>query len=137
MALRRTYSEDDRAVALAAYAVNENNLDRTAKFTGIPRNTIRRWVDGEVINAPTVALATVKKGVMADECERLAWKLLGGMDDQQKIDDAALNTLSVSFGTLVDKMRLLRGESTQSVDVSDARDTLRAKLASVLPAPNE
>ena len=68
MALRRTYSEDERAVALAAYTAHENNLDRTAKFTGIPRNTIRRWVDGEVINAPTVALATVKKGVMADEC---------------------------------------------------------------------
>ena len=135
MAARRQYTEEDRAVALAAYAANENNLERTAKFCGIARNTLRRWVNGEVVNAPTVALATVKKDQIADECERLAWKLLAGIDDEEKIAGTPVNLLSVAFGTMIDKMRLLRGESTQTVDVNDQRAALHEKwIAFVAPA---
>ena len=136
MSMHSKYTEEQKAVALAYYAATGNNLTRTAKDCKLPKQTLHNWVNGGAVNATISRKSDIKKGVMADECERLAWKLLGGMDNELKVEEAALNTLSVAFGTLVDKMRLLRGESTQSVDVSDARDTLRAKLAAVLPVAN-
>ena len=127
MSLQAKYTEEQKAVALAYYAATGNNLTRTAKDCKLPKQTLHNWVNGGAVNATISRKSDIKKGVMADECERLAWKLLGGMDDQQKIDEAALNTLSVSFGTLIDKMRLLRGESTQTFNVNDNRTALLEK----------
>lgn len=114
MALRRNYSEDDRAVALAAYAANESNLDRTAKFTGIPRNTIRNWVNGGAINADTIQLSTVKKGLLADRLETVAHLLVDCIPD--KIAEASLQMVATSLGIAVDKMQLLRNKPTTITD---------------------
>jgi hypothetical protein len=43
---RRRYSDEDRAVALAALAANGNNLRRTARQLGIPRASLLAWRNG-------------------------------------------------------------------------------------------
>ena len=129
MTLQAKYTEEQRAVALAYHAASGSNLTKTAKDCKIPKSTLHRWLGGAGVNDAVFRKRDIKKGVMADECERLAWKLLGGLDDDRKIEEAAVNTLSVAFGTLVDKMRLLRGESTQTVNVNDNRTALLEKWA--------
>lgn len=133
MSLQAKYTEDQKAVALAYYSATGNNLTKTAKDCQIPKQTLHNWVNGGAVNQAVSQKSDLKKGSMADECERLAWKLLGGIDNDAKIEEAAVNTLSVSFGTLVDKMRLLRGESTQTVNVNDHRTALLEKWAAFAP----
>ena len=138
MSMHSKYTEEQKAVALAYYAATGNNLTRTAKDCKLPKQTLHNWVNGGAVNATISRKSDIKKGVMADECERLAWKLLGGMDNELKVEEAALNTLSVAFGTLVDKMRLLRGESTQTLDVNDNRAALLEKWSAfVADSPAE
>ena len=122
MSLQAKYTEEQKAVALAYYAACGENLAKAAHDCKIPRTTLQNWVNGGAVNGAVAEKSAQKKGDMADACEALAWKLLGGMDDEAKIEAAALNTLSVSFGTLIDKMRLLRDQSTQNLNVSDLSD---------------
>ena len=129
----RKYTEEERAVALAAFAANENNFERTAKFTGIPRNTIRRWVNGEGINAPTVANATLKKGLLADQLEQIAEQLL--KDAWVKREEATFPQLMTGLGISIDKMQLLRNKPTEIP--GDNKQTIRieyADAASAAPA---
>ena len=132
----RKYTEEERAVALAAFAANENNFERTAKFTGIPRNTIRRWVNGEGVNAPTVANATLKKGLLADRLEQMAHLLLGCVPD--KLSDASLQMVATSIGIAVDKMQLLRSKPTEIIEDASLTDERRAaRIAEILQSARD
>jgi hypothetical protein len=69
-----------------------------------------------------------KERDLATKCEELAWKLAEAIPD--KIPDAKLGHTATSFGILVDKMRLLRDESTV---ITDNR-TQVSQLVAVLSA---
>jgi len=113
-----TYSDAERAQALAALAANDGNLKRTSRQLLIPPRTLRRWRDdpgggGEI--AP-------QKKALADSLEALAWQLIEWMPDA--IPTANLTALATSFGILVDKMRLLRADGP-----SEAEERLRQEIA--------
>ena len=83
----RQYSDDERTKALAAYKANANNLNRTSVQLGIPRNTLRRWVEG-TSHPEAVANATLKKEPLADRLENLAHLLLDDMHEKDRRDGA-------------------------------------------------
>lgn len=108
MPTRREYTEEDKATALAALAANNGDVKATADQIGMPRRTLHNWSRG--INAPTDdGLVPQKKGHLADACEEIAWKLLESL--QGKIGKATLSQAATSFGIMVDKAKILRGES--------------------------
>lgn len=112
------YSEDKKAETLALLAANGGKLRETAKQAGVPYPTLQKWANVEA--KPEVAQkVTTKKASMADEAERVAKLLLGDMASTEKRKAAPLSSLAMAFGVTVDKMRLLRGESTATVEVRD------------------
>lgn len=108
----RGFTEDDKAAALAALAANAGNVSKTARDLGIPRTTLSRWSNGERITDGVTAKAHVKKSALADELENVARALVGAMP--AKIAAATLQQVATSLGITIDKMQVLRGESTDN-----------------------
>lgn len=126
-----SYSDEQKAVALAALEANGGNIDRTAKFCKIDRRTIRRWASGENINEDVSRNAHEKKEALADRLEALAHRLVDSIDED-KIGDASLQMVATSLGIAVDKMRLLREQPTQITDDTGLTEEKRSERVMAL-----
>jgi len=105
---RRSYSDADKATALAALDANGGNVKRTASQLNIPHKTLDDWAHGRKLHPAVAELRTVKKGALADKFENLAHHLLDAMPE--KIQKATLSQCAVTAGIAVDKAKILRGE---------------------------
>jgi transposase-like protein len=109
IAMRRHYTDEQRAEALAALAANGGNIKLTAAQLGIPRMTLADWANGACCEAVT-ELRHQKKQDLADALEALAYKLVEAAAG--KIADAPLQACATAAGIAVDKMLLLRNQPT-------------------------
>jgi transposase-like protein len=107
--VQRSYTDDERQLAVAAVAANGGNVYRTALQQGIPVRTLDNWVKG--LRHPELSQTVQeKKDALADRLEQIVSLLAEGLDDPDKIADAPLNVIATSLGITIDKIRLLRGE---------------------------
>lgn len=105
----RTYSPEQRSAVLDVLKSNGGNVLATANQTGVPQPTVRAWARGwRCANALT--LYEEKGGDLAQAAEQIAWHIAGIIPD--RVHEAPLNQLAVSFGIMVDKMRILRDQPT-------------------------
>ena len=112
---RRHYTEADKAKTLSALKANGGNLDRTARETKVPRNTIRLWA-----KAPDRAAPAEVRQEKDDELEasltRIATRYAAALDADDTValilakNPAALASV---LGVAIDKLRLLQGKPTQ------------------------
>lgn len=110
---KRSYTDDERAMALAMLAANGGNTKRTSRDTAIPESTLRCWRDGER-HPEARAASLAMTGSLADAFENLARRCLAAVTDA-KLAEADLLDLMRCSGISVDKMRLLRDEPTAVV----------------------
>ena len=122
------YSEEQKGEVLALLDANDGNLKKTRRdidWDHVPsRSTIRRWDESaqRPKGEPDRAVAKSrhrKKGELADRLQDIAWNLARHIDSKEKIDSATVSQLTTAFGTVVDKMRLLREEATE---INEQRD---------------
>lgn len=123
---RRRYTDADRASALAALDANEGNIRKTARDTGISASTITGWRDTRTLEGTEVRAQ--KKAELADKLEDVAHKLVDALPS--KLSEANLQQVATSLGITIDKLRLLREESTaiEEVRTSDAKQRLVDRL---------
>jgi transposase-like protein len=137
MRTRRRYTESQKAEALAFLVANGNNVKGTARQCGIPERTLAFWrdedprmkaqdetqkaEDAEKLGANakrlpglTVAeLRALKKDDLASAYEDVAWMGITKLREGRLIEESNnLVAVSTATATSVDKMRLLKGEST-------------------------
>ncbi len=74
-----------------------------------------------MIGGREVTVLQVKKQQLLDLVDSAALKLLLALDDPKRIEKATVQQLSVAFGVLIDKARLLRGEPTAIYRHEDVR----------------
>jgi transposase-like protein len=125
---KRSYSEADKASALALLRSNAGNVKGTARQLNMPISTLRRWADGEHVNEGVAEKYHEKKRDLADVFEDIA----------RTYAEQALGSVATSKGkdaviaaaTALDKLRLLRGEATDISEVrsSDAKRELADRL---------
>ena len=128
---RRSYSDEERANALAALDANDGDVSRTARQLGVPRKTLEDWAKGHV--HPAVAeVRQEKKGTLADAIEGVAWKLLDALPG--KVPDADLRQTATALGIAIDKMRLLREQPTSITSDGLSDDERAARVAELLDA---
>ncbi len=123
----KAYSEDDRATALAFLEANKGNLSKTARQTGISRNTIRYWSSGGAINDKTVESSTHKKGDLAGLWEREAEAALEQATGIRSAGDANYRDLITAAAIATDKARTLRG----TITIGEAQELLAEILTSI------
>jgi transposase-like protein len=142
MKARRSYSDEQKAEALAGLDANAGNVARTARQLSLPRKTLDQWAKGRV--HPDVAnLRQGKKEALADRLEALALRLADAMPG--KIAGASLIQLAVAVGIVIDKMLLLRATAshvggTEALTDQERLDRLRelaerARRRSGVPDP--
>lgn len=139
MGKRRRYSDDERANAVAAVAANGGNINGTAAKLGVPEKTLENWVKS-VVHPESAIVGEQKKPLLADQFESIATKLVGIAD--RKAEDLNAKDAMIAAGVAVDKMRLLRGQSTAITEIdftiltNDQLDNIdRAYSESVGSAP--
>jgi hypothetical protein len=123
------YSDEQKAVALAALQANGGDFKKTAKFCRLPERSIRRWAAGENVPDGIDKNVTHKKEALADKLERLACKLADAAFE--KSEDANLQSCATSMAIAIDKMQLLREKPTAINAQYDSPEARMERLSAI------
>jgi len=145
----KTYSEDEKAAALAVYVAEGRNLSATKRATGIPRKTLAYWIQSAARETETpvetVELRQQKKSELASAYLGLAREAAEAL--RKKLPEMSGKDLAIAIGILTDKVQLLTGDVTQRTEITspaeqeERLERLRAKYgkgrAYTVPDPAE
>jgi transposase len=115
---RRSYSDDDKAAALAALAANGDNVNRTARQLGLSESTLRGWKNRRGTPDEIASLRDQKKGDLASSLEVIAHEIVGIIPG--KLGEANLRELATALGIVIDKRQLLIGAPTDRTETTTA-----------------
>lgn len=124
---KRIYSDEDKAAVFIALEVNQGNIARTSRDTGIPQSTVRDWKgEWETEGVPEAlrAQATESADEFVSVMKRLRMRAAQLMEGN--LHEAKPNQLAVILGILDDKIRLADGLATS-----------RSETVHALPSPEE
>lgn len=122
---KRSYSDKEKAVALAMVEAAGGNIARAAAHTGIPERTLNGWTRGDGVHPEVVEIRDGKKRDLADAFEAICVKALGltstGLDELQAAletapDEKIAEIVRTAVGAAKvsgEMMQLLRGDPTQ------------------------
>ena len=105
---KRTYSDTEKATALAMLDANGGNLSRTQRETSVPRSTLREWRDGRH-HGEVADIRQEKRVELADLLEEKVLAMLGGIT-KAKIQKTGVKDLMTAVGIGTDKILALRGQ---------------------------
>jgi len=106
---RRTYTDREKAVVYAELQVNEGNVKRTARNTGIDASAVRRWKmewEANVVPQSIIAEVELVASDFISDAVRFRGKLLQKLE--QVLDSgerATIPQLTTGIGILSDKIR--------------------------------
>ena len=106
---KRTYSDTEKATALAMLDANGGNLSRTQRETSVPRSTLREWRDGRHHDDVT-NIRQEKRVELAGLLEEKVFAMLGGIT-KAKIQKTGVKDLMTAVGIGTDKILALRGQT--------------------------
>lgn len=108
MAGRTTYTDDELARLYVALTANEGNVKRTARDTGVPESTVRKYRDQwEREGPPHVGDVESAVADFTTNAERVRDKALLAIEE--KIPGAKVGELTTLVGVLDDKIQRARG----------------------------
>lgn len=119
MQIKKIEKSEQRTVALLA--ANGASVNKISKQTGLHHNTVKKVLQQDDI----VALKTDIEGRLADKFELLAESILNSVSEDDLLK-ASLQQKSISAATMLDKSRLIRGQSTQNIAVMMASAVIAA-----------
>lgn len=143
---RREYTPEDRARAYVVLQTNEGNLKRTARETGIPEPTIRRWrnewAEGGPPNLDLVEAVVVEHVEAMEEVRNLALlRIRERLESPDKKDQGTLPQLGTVYGILTDKIDRARGIGNTSTHehklTLPSPDEIRASLTALVQGVQE
>lgn len=116
MAGRATYTDEHKAQVYVIYTANEGNVKRTARDTGVPISTIRRWRDewNRQENLPDIEILEEAVGSFTDKAQTIRWKALLSLENQ--IHTAKPADLIKVIGILDDKITRASGLADRTVE---------------------
>jgi hypothetical protein len=113
-----SYSDEDKASAVlmleaAGYPVRIGAMSQVVRELGVPESTLRSWAKQEH-GAPPAKVRDRKRGELVQTLNEVAFKLLdhlGNIADTGDVKETA-----TAFGIVVDKLQILNGEPTQTIN---------------------
>lgn len=114
--VRRHYSDEEIAAALAYLDANGRNYARTARETKVPRSTLQSWDKGRNVNPVPAELRHEKRLDLRSILQDELIAVFAAMPDKR--GEADYKTLATAAGILADKFILLEGGVTSRVDVN-------------------
>lgn len=133
---RRTYTDQDRANVYVAMRVNDGNIARSSRDTGVPEATVRDWRDTwEREGGPSTEVLELAAGAATDfviDATRVRDKALAELERQIDAKEVKPAQLIAAVGMAEDKIRLAKGLATsrsETVQKLPDPEELRSKLA--------
>lgn len=115
---RRQYTKREKLTAIVAADMTTQEAAATA--TGIPRTTIRYW-----LNDPALAeLRQKTREAMAEEVHVAAQVALSALVGNLMDGRMEPRDVTTAFGVLVDKAQLLSGHATERLETRDLTATM-------------
>jgi transposase-like protein len=127
---KAAYTDDDKVKVYVALAANEGMVKRTARETGIPESTVRRWKKEFAENPPAIEDIERAVGNFVEDADRVRGKALLLIEKRIDAGDAKVNELNNTVGILTDKIDRARGltdhkvEHTHRLDASELRELM-------------
>lgn len=109
---KRSYSEADKATAIAMLESNGFNILKTSRETGIPPATITKWRDGKSINADVSQKYEEKAASLGELFEEVARLYLARAKNVDAVDETKGKDAVMAAAIATDKTQLLKGEAT-------------------------
>ena len=119
MAGTSKYTDDDRASVLALLSVNDGNVKRTSRESGVAEQTVRDWKKSwERGGVPATVQATLPSALddFSTKAESIRDRMLDSLEALVLNDDLSGRDLIVGIGVLTDKLRITRGEATSRTE---------------------
>lgn len=113
MAGKSQYSDSDKARVYTTLLANEGNVKRTARETGVPEATVRRWKNEFEENPPSTEAIQAAAGDFLSDAKRVRNKAVLEIErqiDAREMKGAALVTV---VGVLDDKITRVEGVVTK------------------------
>lgn len=117
---KRSYSDREKAEALAALDANGGNLARTARETSVPRATLKGWKDGQGIGTEVSDIRHQKRADLSVLWETVVEKALGLLPN--KLSELTGDQLARVAGIGSDKLIALREADMGCMDDNDEQD---------------
>lgn len=129
MAGKSKYSDEQRAQVYVVLRANDNNVKRTARESGVPENTVRRWRDewANGINIPSDEAVQVEANGFVERAEEVRDFALNQLVLKIPDPKTKASELITIVGVLDDKISRARG--------IDRDRNLNVKFS--LPSPEE
>lgn len=118
MSGRSSYSESDKARVFVALTANDGNVKRTARETGVPENTVRRWKKEFETAPPSAEAVEIEAAEHTDVLEHARNEAL--LELRKKIPTMSGKDLGIVYGILSDKLRLIQGLATERTETVHA-----------------
>lgn len=112
---RRSFSDNDKAAALAALDANGGNVYRTAKELNVPRSTLQEWANGRVSH-DVPELRQQKRQDLHELFLNEIYAIAELMPTKRH--EATYSQLATAAGIFTDKVQLLTGKATQRTEAS-------------------
>lgn len=110
---KRQYTDEEKATALAHLQANGGDVSRTSRELGIPRTTLQQWRDGIGVNKAVPLIRQEKTEALDVLFERVAYLYIGRAQETSAVEKTSGKDAIITAATAVDKLRLLRGQSTE------------------------
>ncbi len=116
MAGKPKYTEHDKARVYVVLQSNDGNVGRTARDTGLPEATVRRWKAEFATAPPPSEEIDDALGEFLDKAESVQWKAIVALERRIDKDDVAARDLITIIGVLNDKITRAKGGAQSRVD---------------------
>ena len=112
------YSDEDKASAVlmleaAGYPDRKGAMSQVVRELGVPESTLRSWAKNEH-GAPPAKVRDRKKGELIESLNEVATKLIEHLGDIADTGD--VRETATAAGIVIDKLQLLRGDSTANTN---------------------
>lgn len=118
---KRSYSDREKAEALAILDSNGGNLAKTSRESGIPQKTLSHWRDGNGTTPDVANIRDEKKADLITLWQGIVEKALSMAPD--KIHEAGFDSLIRAAGIGTDKIANLRESQEGGIDDLDDAET--------------
>lgn len=137
---RSTYTDDDKARVYVVLTSNDGNLKRTARDTGIPEPTIRRWRnEWAKVGPPDMNLveeAAIDYVSQAESVRDLALRRIRERLESDNVkEQGTLPQLATVYGIVTDKIDRARGiadKRVEHVHALPSPDEIRSSLMALV-----
>jgi len=116
---RKIYSDEEKAKVRFVLASNDGNLAKTARDTGISRDTIKSWNKIWLEEGTPEKYAKLEENYLNNyvaDAERVRNLALKELELMIRKDDVKFRDLIVAFGILEDKITRAKGLATNRIE---------------------